>query len=129
VSGYRPGVVLHVAPAVVYVACVFVVGLLPRTPEAPPIVPYFDKVAHFVVFGLMQWVLLKPVRFMWSERSLDWQLRWTLLVVVMLGAVLELAQSLTPTRSMEMLDWVADSLGALLVALLLRGGSHLPEPR
>jgi VanZ family protein len=66
---------------------------------------------------------------MWSERPLDWQLRWTLLVVVMLGAVLELAQSLTPTRSMEMLDWVADSLGALLVALLLRGGSHLPEPR
>jgi len=48
---------------------------------------------------------------------------------VMLGAILELCQSLTPTRSMEMLDWVADSLGAFLVALFLRGGSRLPEPR
>jgi len=127
VSEYRPGLVLHVAPAVVYVLCVFIVGLVPQGPELPPRIPHIDKLAHLLVFGLMQWVLLKPVRFLWEERSLSWQLAWTFIVVCLLGAILELAQGLTPTRSTELFDWLADALGALLMALLLRRATHLPE--
>jgi VanZ family protein len=121
--------VLHVAPAALYVACVFVLGLLPEGPEAPEFVSHSDKLAHLLVFGLMQWVLLKPVRFLWPERPLGWQLWRTFLVVLTLGAALELAQGLTPTRSMELLDLVADALGALLVAFLLARSMHLPERR
>lgn len=120
---------LHVAPAVVYVACVFVVGSLPQGPETQPPFPYFDKVGHLLAFGVMQWVVLRPVRFLWYERPLAWQLTWTFAVVCLVGALLELWQGLLPTRSMEFLDWVADTTGALLAALVLRRTAHLPETR
>lgn len=118
---------LNVVPAVVYVACVFIVGSVPVGPETPAPFPYFDKLGHLLVFGLMQWVLLRPVRFLWKHRPPVWQLSWTLAVVSLLGALLELWQGLLPTRSTELADWIADTLGALMMALVLRRVSYLPD--
>jgi VanZ family protein len=44
-----------------------------------------------------------------------------------LGALLELWQAFLPYRSAELLDWVADALGAALAALLLVAFWRLAE--
>lgn len=72
---------------------------------APPIVD-FDKLAHFSVFGLLASLVARieyPGRRVW----------WALLIVSLFGLSDEIHQSFTPGRDVELLDWVADTLGAL----------------
>lgn len=72
---------------------------------APGIVD-FDKAAHFSIFGLMATLVLRPFR---SGHA--W---WAILIVSLFGVTDELRQSLTPGRSMELADWIADTLGAVV---------------
>jgi VanZ family protein len=51
------------------------------------------------------------------------------LVSVAVGGALELWQALLSYRSCELLDWVADSIGALLGAGLYAGVQHVLGPR
>lgn len=75
---------------------------------APGIVD-FDKAAHFSVFGLLATLVLRPLR---GHRV------WLAVAVVSLfGASDELHQSLTPGRSMEFADWVADTTGAVTAVI------------
>jgi VanZ family protein len=77
---------------------------------AAPDVVNFDKIAHFLVFGLMATLTLRSFR-----RA---HMVWAVLVVSMFGAIDELHQSFTPGRSMDYHDWLADTLGAILAAVL-----------
>jgi VanZ family protein len=78
----------------------------------------FDQLAHFGVFGLLATTIarLEPVK--------SWPLLgplWAIILVSVFGMATEFLQSLTPLRSMEYTDWVADTLGAALaVGLYLR---------
>lgn len=75
---------------------------------APGIVD-FDKAAHFSVFGLLATLVLRPLR---GHRV------WLAVAVVSLfGASDELHQSLTPGRSMEFADLVADTSGAVTAVI------------
>jgi VanZ family protein len=62
-----------------------------------------DKVVHALLF-------------LWLTLTTLWIRRKTAVVYVLLifGALIELTQGLTPYRSAEMLDWLADALGVLL---------------
>ncbi|CAM3074491.1 VanZ family protein [Rariglobus hedericola] len=66
----------------------------------------FDKVAHFSVFGLMATLVLRPFR-----GGHAW---WAVVIVSLFGVSDELRQSLTPGRSMELADWIADTIGAVV---------------
>ena len=66
----------------------------------------FDKLAHASIFGLVATLLLRPFR--------TRQLGWAILIVSVFGATDELHQSFTPGRSMDGLDWVADTTGAVV---------------
>jgi hypothetical protein len=78
----------------------------------------FDKLAHFAVFGMLATAVVR------LERTRAWPLLagwWAIVIVSAYGAGTELLQSLTPYRSMEFDDWVADTLGAVVaVPLYLR---------
>jgi VanZ family protein len=65
---------------------------------------HFDKLAHAAIFGLMATLVLRPFR----KRRLV----WAVLIVSLFGVTDELHQSYTPGRSMDVLDWVADTTGA-----------------
>jgi VanZ family protein len=71
---------------------------------AGPGVVNFDKAAHFSVFGLMATLVLRPFR-----GGHAW---WAVVIVSIFGVSDELRQSLTPGRSMELADWIADTVGA-----------------
>jgi VanZ family protein len=67
---------------------------------------HFDKLAHASIFGLLATLVLRPFR---TRR-----LVWAILIVSLFGATDELHQHLTPGRSMDALDWLADTLGAVV---------------
>lgn len=90
-------------------ACAMVAMILiasGRSQVASPGIVDFDKAAHFSVFGLLATLVARADR---RERR-----RWrAILVVSLFGASDELHQSFTPGRSVEVADWVADTLGAI----------------
>ena len=68
-----------------------------------------DKLAHFLVFGLLATSILRTPKL----RACHWQdLAITILIVSGYGAFDEFRQSLTPGRTVELGDWIADTVGA-----------------
>lgn len=89
-------------PGVLAVAIVVASGQSKVT--APHIVG-FDKVTHFFVFGLLATLV--------ARNGFVPRLGWlAVLAVSAFGATDEWHQSFTPGRSVEVADWVADTLGA-----------------
>jgi len=77
----------------------------------------FDKLAHFGVFGLLATAIVR------LEPAGRWPLLgawWGVVIVSVFGGTDEWLQSLTPMRSMEFGDWVADTLGAAVAVVAYR---------
>lgn len=95
-------------------AILFVMSGGPQ-PEVPvPVFPHFDKLAHFLVFGLLAttWLRFRP------RRALDWkQGVFAAGATILFGLADELHQFTNPCRHFEWADWFADSLGALVAVV------------
>ncbi len=82
-----------------------------RGQVASPALVDFDKVAHFSLFGLLASLVVRtgfPPRRAWVAVA----------VVSLFGLTDEWHQSFTPGRSVEVADWVADTLGAIVAVTL-----------
>ena len=82
---------------------------------AGPDVVNFDKLAHFLVFGLIGILILR------CKRPVTW--KWAIIAFLMTstyGALDEFRQSFTPGRSVEWYDWYADTLGAFVSIFLYK---------
>lgn len=77
-----------------------------RSAVEGPSVRNFDKVAHFSVYGLLATLVLRAL--------IGTRAFWAIVIVSAFGVSDELHQHFTPGRSMEFMDWVADTLGATL---------------
>lgn len=107
-------------PACAYVVYIFVMGSLP---EVGPPMGSGDKVAHFVAFGIMVFFVARAVPYFRPDLTNGRRVVVAAMWTSGLGALLEVWQSLIPYRSAEVLDWVADTVGATVAALvLLLGG-------
>ena len=74
-----------------------------------------DKIAHFLIFGLVATSILRTPKF--KDLSLR-SLLITALITSAYGAFDEVRQSLTPGRSVEFADWLADTFGAFAAVTL-----------
>ncbi|MEB2313598.1 MAG: VanZ family protein [Polyangiaceae bacterium] len=130
-SSSSGGFFLYVVPTLLYIGAVFASGIMRGGPAFPSLGPLpRDKVAHFVAFGGMALVVLRTVRFTMGELRLRTQLAVAVAVASVLGALLELVQAALPFRDAELLDWVADTLGALAAAAFAWRALRLPrEPK
>ena len=68
-----------------------------------------DKIAHFLIFGLVATSILRIPKF--KDLSLR-SLLIAALITSAYGAFDEIRQSFTPGRSVEFSDWLADTYGA-----------------
>ena len=118
------GFLIYVLPALVYVAVIFYGGSL-RAAKLPQ-VDVSDKLVHAVAFGFLQVLAYRAVRFEWPRKSLKWQLLVSLISTSAVGGALEIYQLFIKYRSAELLDWVADTVGAALVALVIHGVVRRP---
>jgi hypothetical protein len=76
-----------------------------------------DKVAHFLVFGLLATALLRIPCF----KDRGWRgAAAAAMLTICFGGFDELRQSFTPGRSVEVADWLADSSGAIVAVIAYR---------
>lgn len=112
--------------AVLWTLLIFI-GCFTPANELPKVdVPFIDKWTHLVLFGgfTFFWLCTYP------RITFGWLIKLFLLATAM-GAAIELLQGLLTFlgRSMEFLDAVADSLGALLGITLFSLIARLVNPR
>lgn len=74
-----------------------------------------DKLAHFLVFGLLATAVLRSLPTHWQTAT---RLLLAAGLVSIFGALDEWHQSTTPGRVPEYADWVADTLGAIVAVLV-----------
>ena len=98
-----------------------------RGTVASPDIIGIDKAAHFGLFGLLAMLVVRngfPPRRAWIAVAL----------VSLFGLTDEWHQSFTPGRFMEVADWVADTLGAIVAVVVyvrwprVRGWLETPLP-
>ncbi len=82
---------------------------------AAPAIVNFDKLAHFLVFGLLGPLI---ARIEGGGRWPGLGMGWAVVLTSVYGGLDEWHQSYTPGRSVEFADWVADTLGAALAVTL-----------
>ena len=84
------------------VALGVVLALWPQSEPKEPWLPGLDKIEHACSFAVLMWVGLRA----------GYRRAWVLPVgLLVLGGAIELAQSLTATRSADWHDWLADAVG------------------
>ena len=81
---------------------------------APQVTLIDDKIVHFAVYGLLA-TLVCRLGGGWRAAG------WSLLLVSAYGASDEWHQSYVPGRSMELMDWIADTTGAAVAIALYVG--------
>ncbi len=84
------------------------------SPQGPDL-DYFDKVAHFFVFGLLStlWYRWLPGGLRSSKRF-----AWAFALTIVYGIVDEWIQSYNPLRTSDPMDIVADGVGAIVAIVV-----------
>lgn len=105
-------------PAILWAAIIFALSARQFAPGYRPLFPHADKLQHIGVYGVLGWLVSRPLR-----RSHDLSPARAALVALLIAAVYaatdEWHQSFVPTRSADALDWIADAIGAALGQLPL----------
>ena len=104
----------HLGPGLAYAAFIFMSG---TSQDSAPPGQFSDKTMHFVAFGIMVPLAVLAFGYLVPRLSLARRVAIGILVSSALGALLELVQSFLPYRSCEMLDWIADTAGALMMGI------------
>jgi VanZ family protein len=96
-----------------------VLGSLPNPPAGPARMS--DKALHFVGFALLGCLACRAVRYLRAEASATTALLCGFAASALVGGALEVWQGALAYRSCELMDWVADTLGAALGAAAMAG--------
>lgn len=102
-------------PPIAWAAGIFLLSCLPSK-QHEPLFEGVDKVFHFALFGMLS-VLLFFAFFYGQRRPPLKAALLALLITAAYGAFDEFHQSFTPTRSVDVFDWVADAAGGMLAFL------------
>lgn len=110
------GGVTHVGPAAAYVVIIFIGGSLSGGDAYGTMT---DKQLHAVAFGVMVPLLARAVHYLRPALILPARLGVSAASSSAIGALLELWQAILPHRDADVLDWVADSIGAVAAGGML----------
>lgn len=95
-------------PPALWAALILVLTSIPDLPNARGGIPHLDKAVHFLLYAGQGWLVTRALR---TRRSLA--LGAVLLAIAAFGALDEWHQQFF-ARDPDVLDWIADTLGASL---------------
>ena len=82
------------------------------------VVPHLDKIAHFIVFGIVAWLLASAISARYTSLGSGFVVVFiSLVLVALLGVADEWIQSFTPSRHAELNDVLADIAGGAVFLL------------
>ena len=107
-------------PAILWALIIFTGSSIPAEDFPDLHIFTYDKVFHFVLFGLFCYFLFRALRYQTRFPKLALQAPWVaFFITVGYGVFDELHQVLVPGRYPDAADFLADSFGALTATLLL----------
>lgn len=110
---------LSLLMALSWMALLFYLSSQPSL-ETPMLFPGQDKLFHAVAYGVLGSFLLLALPAARGGSGYGWaQIQTATVIASLYGISDEFHQSFVPGRQADVLDWVADTTGALLAALLL----------
>ena len=114
---------IYWAPPILWAAGIFGLSSISLPPK-PPLIPGLDKIAHAGLYAVLAYLLFRALL---QERGLrPWRAAaWAFLLTALYGVTDEFHQQFTPNRSVDVVDWMADALGALSAFVAAR----LSRPR
>lgn len=110
---------LSLLMALSWMALLFYLSSQPSL-ETPMLFPGQDKLFHAVAYGVLGSFLLLALPAARGGSGYGWaQIQTATVIASLYGISDEFHQSFVPGRQADVWDWVADTTGALLAALLL----------
>jgi VanZ family protein len=80
-----------------------------------------DKIEHFFAYAVLGLLLTLALHMQNKFERLNSNYGfWSVVIIAIYAALDEIHQLFIPNRSGEILDWLADFLGALIASLLIR---------
>ncbi len=101
----------------VALAAALVLASSVRLPDVSGVVRFghFDKIVHFLMFGLLATL---AARLRWVQAQRPFGIYTAIIIVSLFGATDEWHQQFTAGRSVELADWIVDTLGAAVAVVL-----------
>lgn len=109
-------------PPLLWAGGIFYLSSLTRLPR-PPMYPGEDKVIHALLFGILALWLLRALAG-GSGLPFGRAAAFAFALASLYGAMDELHQHFVPPRTMDALDWLADTAGAAVAFLAARAAAH-----
>lgn len=113
-------------PGIVWFVVVLILICLPKE-DIPHVNRWFlkvfiDKWVHAIMFGLMAWLFMNPIRKASTVHApLKQQFFLRILIITIAWSyVTECIQLFVPGRSYDLLDWLADSSGAVIAFMVCK---------
>ena len=99
-------------PPVIWATLIFMASSMPA-PDTGMKIPFFDKIAHAGVFGILAVLIFRGLTF---ERRFNPRKAFLIALIAtsLYGIMDETHQWFVPSRQTDIQDWIADSVGALL---------------
>lgn len=120
--------VLAWAPAVFYMALIWTLSSFSLSAPTERI-PHFDKIVHFFEYGGLALLVSHACFRTWPRHSRFRTAALAVLITVLWGWLDEIHQAFVPGRSSELLDIVADTVGAICGAGFRAALHLLHRPR
>lgn len=108
----RGQILLAWTPALLYMALIWVLSSMHLDLPVEE-VPLRDKGVHFVEYGLLGMLVSHAALRTWPRHHASRTLALAIVITVAWGILDEIHQAFVPGRSAELLDLVADTLGAV----------------
>lgn len=113
------GFALHVLPFLAYCILLFLVSGMPQPPTPDLGIDWGDKLLHAGAFFVMTLLAWRAATWLFPGRKRIVHIVIAVGFASFYGATDEFHQSFVEERSADVLDWLADTVGAVVAGLVL----------